>query len=352
MVSDASRPADRRPSSTPPDDAEVRRLVAEVWGLDVTARRLSGEKDVNFRLTDADGRRSLIKIYSPDTDPDVVAMQTEALRHAGRRDPDLPIQRVIAARDGDPCPRLVLADGGRRTLRMVSFLDGVSLDGSPSTARQRRAVGAMSARLQIALDDFAHPSDDHPLIWDMKRAGRLRPHLGFFAGAERDRLEAVLDLFEARIAPVMAELPTQVVHNDFNGDNLLVDAADTDRIAGVIDFDDMVRAPRLFDLAVACCYQIRDAEDPAAAIADCLDGHLAVRALPPDELDLLPAAILTRMAMRLIVPEWRGAQLPENRAYVTRNSDLVRRQFARLGDGPIAAIADRLSTRLSPRGRR
>lgn len=341
----ASRGAPQ-PSGQSLDPGGAERLVADFWGLDVVARRLSGEKDVNFRLTHPDGRRSLIKIYSADTDPAVVAMQTEALRHVAARDPELPIQRVIPARNGDTCPTVRLGDGAARTLRHVSFLEGIPLDTSVNSAAQRRAVGATTARLQAALADFAHPNDDHPLVWDMKGAAALRPHLVHFDGAERDLLTGVLDLFAERILPVMSDLTTQVVHNDFNGDNLLVDPGDHDRIAGVIDFDDMVRAPRLFDLAVSCSYQMREAEDPGGAARDCLDGYLSAGALGLRERELLPIAILTRMAMRVIVPEWRARQLPDNRAYVTRNSDLVRRQFARLG-GSAATAAERLAARLA-----
>jgi Ser/Thr protein kinase RdoA (MazF antagonist) len=344
IANSSAEVGDRRASDTPDADDAVR-LVRDIWGYEVSARRLSGEKDVNFRLTDAGGRRSLIKIYSADTDPAVVEMQAAALAHVARRDPDLPIQRVIPTPTGVVCPRIRLADGTRHTLRMVSFLDGMALDGSVNTAAQRRAVGAMTARLQAALADFAHPHDDHPLVWDMKGAARLRPHLAFFAGAERDLLEGILDLFETRIVPAMADLPTQVVHNDFNGDNLLVDPDDGDRICGVIDFDDMVRAPRLFDLAVSCSYQMREAADPVDAVGDCLDGYLTAATLSPVERALLPVAILTRMAMRLIVPEWRGHRSPHNRAYVTRNSPLVRRQFARLGDLSVEAFAERLAAR-------
>ena len=66
--------------------------------------------------------------------------------------------------------------------------------------------------------------------------------------------ERLLEGFERHAVPLLRGLRRQVIHNDFNPHNVLADAVDDTRIAGVIDFGDMVHAPLVQDLATACAY--------------------------------------------------------------------------------------------------
>lgn len=325
------------------EEGEAVRIAGECFGLSARARRLPGEKDLNFRLDLADGRRMLLKIFTQDAEPALVAMFGAALEHVARVDPTLAVQRLVPTRAGEAACAVRFLGGAARMARMVSFLDGIALDDSPHSAAQRRAVGATSARLQLALRDFVHPAAERALVWDMKTAPSLRPCLEFFDDADqRGLLAAVLDAYEARIGRHLGELPAQAVHNDFNGNNLLVGSDAPDRVTGVIDFDDMVRTPRLFDIAVAGAYQILDEEDPVAALCDFARGFASVLRPGAREIALFYTAVRTRMAMRVIVPEWRAREIPDNRAYLTRNSALVWRQFARLARGNEAEASARI----------
>ncbi|MEE4417602.1 phosphotransferase, partial [Klebsiella pneumoniae] len=74
-------------------------------------------------------------------------------------------------------------------------------------------------------------------------------------GAERRKLVSdVLAEFARTVPGVRSSLKTQIIHNDFNLHNILVDPAEPLEIAGIIDFGDMVFAPRVNDLAVALAY--------------------------------------------------------------------------------------------------
>ena len=70
----------------------------------------------------------------------------------------------------------------------------------------------------------------------------------------------MLDRFDS-IAPQFPDWRWQVVHNDLNPHNVLCAPDAPDRIAGVLDFGDMVRTPLVCDLAVAAAYRI-DRDDP------------------------------------------------------------------------------------------
>jgi Ser/Thr protein kinase RdoA (MazF antagonist) len=315
----------------PVDDATAERIAAEHYGLVGRASGLVGEKDSNFRLALADGRTFFLKVLSPGEDPAVSNMHSRALMHVERAAPDLPLPRIVPTRDGREDFRLALAPGDVRTVRMTTFSRGRAQAAGPRTPAQSRALGALLARLQRALADFTHPAAAHDTSWDMAGVGRLRPILDTWPDpAERSRLARILDVFEAQVLPRLGELPFQVVHNDLNGDNILVEPDAPDRIAGIIDFGDMVRTARLFDVAIGAAYQLGTEDDLLAPACAFLEGYASVAALSDTEIALLPLAVETRMAMRVLIPGWRAARFPERRAYIIRNSLSVWRQFAAL----------------------
>jgi len=311
------------------DQAE--RIAREKYGLDGRAEWLWGEKDSNYRLTLADGTEYLLKILNPAENPAMTSMHSQALLHVEAEDPGIPIQRIIRTRNGEADFRMTDDEGGTRGVRMVTFVPGVSQKSQPHSAIQRYRVGVLLGRMQKALQGFTHEAAGHRITWDMSHAAGLRELLSIFdSEAQRARLQRTMDDFENLVVPRMAALPAQVVHNDFNMENILVSKDNPDEISGIIDFGDMVHAPVLFDVAVGAAYQMGDAEDPVEAMCDFLKGYATQKTLSAHELELLYPAVETRMLMRLAIQEWQARLFPEYRERYTRNSPTVWAQFARL----------------------
>lgn len=316
-------------TAVPPDQAE--RIAREKYGLVGKAEWLWGEKDSNYRLTLDDGTHYLFKVLNPAEPPAMTSMHSQALLHVEAADPGIPVQRIIRTLDGEADFRMTDDDGGTRGVRMVTFVPGVSQKSQPQSSLQRFRVGVLLGRMQKALAGFSHEAAGHRITWDMKHAAGIRDLFGAFDDAgQRSRLERGMDDFQHLIAPRMADLPAQVVHNDFNMENILVSADDPDTISGIIDFGDMVHAPVLFDVAVGAAYQMGDAENPIEAMCDFLRGYSTEKTLSDEEISLLYPAVVTRMVMRLAIPEWRSKLFPDHRELYTRNSPTVWQQFARL----------------------
>ncbi|MBS9719603.1 phosphotransferase [Tianweitania sp. BSSL-BM11] len=320
-------------TAVPADQAE--QIARDIYGLEGTAEWLWGEKDSNYRLTFPDGTATLLKILNPAEDPEVTNMHSLALLHVEAQDPGIPLQRIIRTKDGGPDARIIADDGGTRGVRMVSFVPGTAQRTAPHSPLQRRRIGALLGRMQKALKSFHHPAASHRITWDMTHAADLRALLSAFPDAEqRARLQQAFDRFDADIVPVMADLPAQSIHNDFNMENILVDAAAPDKIAGIIDFGDMVHAPVLFDVAVGAAYQIGVAEDPVEAMCDFLRGYSAVSRLSEKELALLHTAVVMRLVMRLVIPQSRAQLFPDQAERLTIRSGDVWAQLARLDAVP------------------
>jgi hydroxylysine kinase len=301
--------------------AEVEALARAQFGLDVRAAPLTGERDRNFRLRDRDGRDFVLKIIHPAEAAGVTDFQSRLLLHVEAAAPDLPVPRLVRPRDSEALEFVWQTDGQPlRRVRCLTYLAGRPLHAIAPSMAQRRSLGALLARLDLALADFSHPAENHDLLWDIKWAGRARPLLADLPHAEKRALaEAALDRLEQYVVPALSGLRSQVIHNDFNPHNVLVDPVADDVISGVIDFGDVVRSPLVQDLAVAAAYQSSADGHPLQNAAEMAASFHAICPLRAEEIELLPDMIAARLALTIAVSSWRAARQPENADYILRN---------------------------------
>ncbi|MEY4984462.1 MAG: hypothetical protein RIR62_2728 [Pseudomonadota bacterium] len=317
--------------------AEVAGLVARHWGLYGAFVPLTSERDLNFRLT-GEGGSHVVKIANSAEPVAQTRFQNRALRHVAARDAGLPVPRVVAARDG--ADEVALPSG--HLMRVITWLDGTPLHLARRGAAQRAALAEGLARLTVALRGFDDPAADHLLLWDIKNAARLRPLLPLVPDEHlRAICQDVLDRFDA-LAPALTGLRAQVVHSDLNPHNVLVAPDDPDRLAGIIDFGDMVRTPVICDLAVACAYQI-DRDRPLASLVEFAAAYHRLHPLTAEERDMLLDLTATRMVTTVAITGWRAAEYPENRDYILRNFPSARAGLLALAGVPraeaLAALA-------------
>ncbi|TML76610.1 MAG: hypothetical protein E6G12_06825, partial [Actinobacteria bacterium] len=200
--------------STPPrfSAEDAARIAAELFGLRGSVSDLGSDRDQAFLLDD--GRAgAVIKISNSGEDAAMLDLEEAAIAHVAAVEPDLPVARPLA-------PRATF-DGHHVRL----FELGRGRKGGPELGDTAVSeIAAVHARLCLALRSFFHPAAGRELLWNPHATPRLRPLLD--AVAEPDRRELVaraLDRFEERVLPEWARLRGQVVHGDFNLDNLLLD---------------------------------------------------------------------------------------------------------------------------------
>ncbi len=302
-------------------DLEALSLAEVIFGVKAQAKPLTSERDQNFHLKSFDGKESILKITNPAEERQITNFQTQAMLHIARVDPGLAVPRVFPSRQGEYEPVAKISDGTSRVVRLLSFLAGVMLHSVERTSALRRNLGAMQARLDLALRSFFHPAAGHELLWDIKHSSRLRPLMQHITEAPKRALaEKFLDNFETHALPAMPKLRGQVIHNDFQPWNVLVDEKDHAQVAGVIDFGDLVYAPMIDDLAVACAYHLVGARQPLDYICEVVAGYNAVLPLEEAEIDILYDLIAVRLSMTVTITGWRAALHPENAAYILRNN--------------------------------
>jgi len=100
----------------------------------------------------------------------------------------------------------------------------------------------------------------------------------------------------------------------------------------VIDFGDLVRAPLINDLAIASSYHFAGEGEPLTPILEIVRAYHSVQPLKAEETDLLFDLVAMRMAMTILITEWRARRYPENRAYILKNHPAASLGLSRLDE--------------------
>jgi Ser/Thr protein kinase RdoA (MazF antagonist) len=331
---------------------QARALATELFGLHVSELMpLPAERDSNFHLRDESGTEFALRVIHPAEDPGVTDFQTQAMVHVEAHDPTLPVPHVVRCiRDGAGDVLWETAGQPPRRVRCVTYLRGEPLYRTTATASQRANVGTLLARLDRALTGYRHPSEDHKLLWDLKRADRARELLGAVTDERRRALpEVALATFAQELKPRLQRMRFQTLHNDFNPHNILAAGASSDQIAGVIDFGDMVRGPLIQDVATASAYQLTADGHPLDGVADLVGAFHAYCPLTDDEISILPDLIATRLSLSIAITSWRAARHPGNAPYILRNAPTVWSSLERLAGLNREAAICWLRDRITPR---
>jgi Ser/Thr protein kinase RdoA (MazF antagonist) len=316
-------------AAQPPTLAQdlVARAVREQFGQAGDYAPLVSERDQNFCLNTADGRRYVVKVTSLAELPETSDFQLGALLHLEGAPIDVPT--IVKTSRGDLYGHID-AGADRYRLRVVTWVEGEPLLDAGIDVRNAARLGDALGRLDNALHGYSHPGENPVLLWDLQRAGELRPLLDCIDDEpiRRDVLR-VVDDFEAHVRS--SELPTQVIHGDANPENVLVRG---DRI-GFIDFGDMVRAPRVFDVAIAAAYLRCDGDDPLVFIRPFIAGYHAAAPLAAGEARVLFDLIRARLATTVTLLYWRLRDRPGDDDYRRKSLQVERtasRFLARLDE--------------------
>jgi len=297
--------------SSPPSFgvAEGERIARDLYGLAVSMHALHGERDRNFRARTAeapgaDAREFVLKILDLTADASSVDCLVHVLRHLAEADPSLPVPRLIPTEQGNDVGRFE-HDGIAYATCLVTFLPGRLLGESSPNSVLLHDAGAVLARLDRALQGFFHPSLNRRLAWDVRRLPELVEFSGYIESAALqaavERASRDLD----RCLPRLRSLRSQAIHGDCHSGNLLVDAAG-ESIGGILDFGDMIHAPRILEPAVAMSELLAHALVPLPAVADVLRGYARGQPLDAAEVDVLYELVTARLAVMVLIHAWRS----------------------------------------------
>lgn len=309
--------------------ADAQEILLAHYGLSGTLSELGSQQDRNYRI-DTGSARFVLKICHAAYETRELEAQNAAIHHLMSREDAPRVPGVVPAIHGADIVMVSLRDQ-QYQVRLLEYLEGEGLTHRahlpPATVA---ALGALCARLALALADFDHPGLDRSLQWDLRRAGPVAVQLlsAITDSAARDRIAKTMVLAVRRIQPLAPALRLQAVHHDVTGDNVVSRRNGDGQLIpdGVIDFGDIIRGWLVGDLAVTCASLLHQADGDPFYILPAVRAYQAVYPLKPEELKALWPLVVARAVILVASSEQQISIDPEN-DYVRNNLELERRIF-------------------------
>ncbi len=194
-------------------DAEVVRLFAETFGVEIDVRALGSQQDQNFRVFRRGSAEPLgvLKLSNPVFSEAEIDMQDAAAATVAARSPHVRIPKLVEGPRGAMSAWWDSSEG-RIHARVIENIAGSTLNGSgylsPAVVE---GMGALSGAVSRSLADFTHPAGGRVLQWDLRHAGRvIDTLLPTEPDAEvRAIVQSAADAARAALAPVQDSLPIQ-----------------------------------------------------------------------------------------------------------------------------------------------
>jgi 4-aminobutyrate aminotransferase-like enzyme/Ser/Thr protein kinase RdoA (MazF antagonist) len=281
------------------DEAWARTVVRESFGVDAVAHQLGGNQDANFLMRTPEGRPvAVLKVSNPAFSAAEVAVQDDAADRIAAACPELRVAQVLRAGDGSAQRTTVATPDGPVVARLIRFLEGGTVfDTGHLSPRSVARLGEVAAKVDRALGEITEGAGlDRVLQWDLQHADRTVAALGSALPEERRaEIESAASRAWDLVAPLVAELPVQVVHLDVTDDNTVLGA---DGLAdGVIDFSDLTRTWTVCELAITISSVLHHPGAEPASVLPAVRAYHAVRPLSDAEVEALWPLVVLRAAV-------------------------------------------------------
>ena len=287
--------------------SEVIALINQHYGIAGTCEPLLGERDLNFKV-DSESGKYIFKVQQRD-EASFIDLQSRLLARLDESDATVP--NVIRTKDN--ALSFELPDG--RVCRLLSWVEGqLWSDLETHDESLLSSLGTAVATLDSALAHWDFSDDvatlDRPFGWNVMQAKNLLPSLDLIRNEEiRATVRTIVNNFVNNTLPKVAELDEQVIHNDGNDNNIIVR---DNQVAALIDFGDIILAPRICGLAVACAYAMTELDDPVLSIVAIVRGYHKAAPLTENELEVLFDLITVRVATSIAMAAIQSASQPDN----------------------------------------
>lgn len=321
--------------------SDAERLARDHFRVAGRASALPSERDQNFLITPDAGPSIVLKIANAAEDPAMLDAQRAVIDHLAKAMTITP--HIVHAPDGEDRP-IAMRNGRSHAVWAVTRLPGRPLGQVRDRPESLYAdLGRRVAELGDALAEFDHPAIHRDFHWDLANARGIveaRAH-----AVDDDALSGAITRigheFDVRVEPVLDRLARAAIHGDLNDHNVLVDlgsgASPCERIAGIVDFGDMVHSYRIGDLAIAIAYAMLGEDDPLTAIQHVVRGYSDSARLTDDECAALFGLAAMRLCASACIAREQRREQPENE-YLGVSQKAIQKLLPKLARTPFALV--------------
>ena len=304
------------------DANAAKKLLQANWGIKADLSALPSERDVNFKAVG--DRTYVLKIY-----PEVNATLKASLNFQNKVLNFLQDNAIYCA------PAVIKAKKSKSLVavskssyaRLLSFHDGVAWGNAATHSGEEieqlgRLIATVDKKLaSLKITQTEKNSLNAPFMWNMLQAGKILNWSVKIEDQElRKLVEKTLTNFQKNIVPLLKKLPKQVIHNDGNDYNIIVGSESL----SLIDFGDMIYAPKIVGAAVAAAYVGIKSEDPVKEIATFVRGYHSINPLSLDELSIFLELVKVRLASSVANAALQRGNNPGNEYLSISQNDVPR----------------------------
>jgi len=294
----------------------VQKIVQDLYGIEGVLEPLPAEWDQNLRLDGGDAGTFVVKIANRASSTELLEFQNAVFNRLSERWSSGKSPSVVVSLSGDNISTISNSEGVPFRMRVLTYLPGRPLATvHPLCERTLDRLGYALGDLDQCLFDFRHPAMDRDLRWDLRQTEWISSHTRRIPNVQRRGIvERLVLQHRARVIPVLPELSVSVIHNDANDENILLtpDSEGGWKVAGLLDFGDMLRTHTVNELAIACAYTILRMEDPVVVTARIVEGYHRVRPLTELEIQVLFPLICMRLCVSVTTSAIAAEEDPDN----------------------------------------
>ncbi|MEE9167112.1 MAG: aminotransferase class III-fold pyridoxal phosphate-dependent enzyme [Candidatus Neomarinimicrobiota bacterium] len=294
----------------------VRKYVRDIYGLTGTLEPLPAEWDQNFRLRGGQAGTFVVKIANRGHKSEVLEFQNAVMNRLSELWSSAESPRVVQSLSGESTSTIFNPDGVPFKMRVLTCVHGQPL----ATVQSRGAqtldrIGYALGDLDRCLADFQHPAMKRELEWDLQRSEWISAYTRLIPNLQRRQIvQRLLLQYRARVVPLFPKLPMSVIHNDANDENVLLKPASEGewKVAGLLDFGDILRTYTVNELAIACAYTCFGEDDPLVVTAGITAGYHRARTLTEEEIQVLFPLMCMRLCVSVTTSAIAAREDPEN----------------------------------------
>lgn len=299
------------------NEEKVSSIIKEHYPIDgeIKIEKLDGYYDKNFLVT-VGSKKYVFKATLPDEKntsdfadtKDTIDFQHGVIKHLKKK--GFPVPTIIVSKKNE---EIVDVDG--MLIRILTYLPGKVMLKEFLTKEKLEELGILMGKVDEALQDFSHYSQNRELIWDLKHSLKCKQYLNDIFAVERKKIaEQVLKRFEERYLPLLPILRKGVIHNDFKKENVIIDPL-TKKIVGIIDYGDVVYSPYVNEIAISLAHVMFENKKSLEFVLIVLKGYRKSFPLKKEELEILPLLIATRLIKLFILASYDYKQ-DQNNLYI------------------------------------
>jgi len=283
----------------------IENWVANYYGIEVKASVLNGYDELNFLLTEKSGKKNILKVSNSSLDYFFLEAQVKILQHLSKSDLAAEFQVYTLNKKGETLTEIIVEET-TYYIRILSFLEGSFWVEAPEKNKTLfENLGSFLGKMDKNLKGFKHPGMHRHYTWDISTARDANYKMNYIQDAAKKRIADYFMLqFETEVLPTLSSYRQAYTHNDANDYNVLVKG---DKIAGLIDFGDMVYTALINNVAVACTYAMLHQSDPLSAAVLVVKGYHSAYAIDEKELSILYYLIAARLCISVTQSAYNGS---------------------------------------------